>query len=162
SAAGAGVGRRGDVRGLTVTNTGSSVTAVREGAGAAAAPSRAGSPAACKDRTYNLEGHSWASGLRYRINLAKLAKRLHRPTVVHQVKVANANMRTGRTTCHRPHLKPPSSHSLGRPTAKPNVRAGTEQTGPQCGAANSSNIVGFANLPDFLLGWTCYWYNTRT
>jgi hypothetical protein len=159
SVAGDGVGRSGDVRGLTVTNTGSTVRAVGE-AGAASSLGRStgarrGSPAACKDRTFNLEGHKWTSSLRYRVNLKGLAKRLHASTVVHQIKVANGNLRKGRNDCHRPRLKTPASHYLGKTKAKPNV---DPAGGPSCGKGNTSNIVGFGNLPGGLLGWTCYWW----
>lgn len=159
SVAGEGVGKRGDVRGLTVSNTGGVVRAVRGPASGpasgAASVARAGSPAACKDRTYSLEGHHWSVRLRYRINLAHLPKRLHKSTVIHQVKVANGNMRKGRNTCHKPMLKTPPGHYLGRTKANPNIKP---SGGPSCGAGNTSNIVGFGNLPGGLLGWTCYWW----
>jgi hypothetical protein len=154
SVAGDGVGRHGEVRGLTVTNTGTTVRAVREGSAGAAASQRR-SPAACKDRTFNLEHHKWTSGLRYRVNVAGLPKGLKAATVVRQVKIANNNMRKGRNTCHKAQLKTPAGHYLGRTHAKPNVNP---KGGPSCGKANSSNIVGFGNLPGGLLGWTCYWW----
>jgi hypothetical protein len=162
SVAGDGVGRHGDVRGLTVTNTGSTVRAVREPVSASTVgrttSARRASPAACKDHTFNLEGHRWATGLRYRINVKGLPKRLHATTVVHQVKVANGNMRKGRNSCHKARLKTPASHYLGRTHAKPNVNPAG---GPSCGKGNTSNIVGFGNLPGGLLGWTCYWWGAN-
>ena len=142
SVAGDGVGRHGDVHGLTVTNTGATVRAVSEPAGAASA--RRGSPAACKDPTFNLEGHKWRSGLRYRVNLAKMPKRLHASTVVHQIKVANHNMRTGRNSCHKPRLQSPASHYLGRTKAKPNVNPAG---GPSCGARNPRTSSPSATSP---------------
>jgi len=161
SVAGEGVGRHGDVRGLTVSNTGGIVRAVRGpvsgsvSSAAASAAARRGSPAACKDRTFNLEGHRWSVPLRYRINLNHLPKRLNKSTVVHQVKVANGNVRKGRNTCHKPRLKTPASHYLGKTKTKPNVNP---SGGPSCGKGNTSNIVGFGDLPGGLLGWTCYWW----
>jgi hypothetical protein len=156
SVSGEGVGRHGDVRGLTVTNTGATVRAVR--GPAASTSARRGSPVACKDATFNLEGHKWSSGLRYRVNLQAMPKRMRASTVVHQIKVANANMRTGRNSCHKPRLKTPASHYLGRTKAKPNIKPAE---GPSCGARNSSNIVAFGNLPGGLLGWTCYWWGAH-
>ena len=162
SVAGDGVGTHGEVRGFTVTNTGSTVRAVRGAAGAtdaATSPARTtsarrGSPPACKDRTSNLEGHTWRTGLRYRVNLKAMPGRLHGRKVVKQIKVANGNMRKGRNTCGKPRLKTPASHFLGRTAAKPNIRPG----GPSCGTGNSRNVVAFGNLPGGLLGWTCYWF----
>jgi hypothetical protein len=160
SVAGDGVGRFGDVRGLTVTNTGTSVRAVREGAvssGSGAATARAGSPAACKDRTFHLEHHKWATRLRYKVNVKGHPQGLHPGTLIHQIRVANGNMRKGRNTCHKPLLKTPVGHYLGKTKAKPNIKPHTVN-GPECGAGNTSNIVGFGNLPGGLLGWTCYWW----
>jgi hypothetical protein len=186
SVAGEGVGRHGDVRGLRVTNTGTVVRAVSEGrrsgdaggggwylaplgtttsttvtmttmttaAPLAATPARAGDPGACRDRTFNLEHHTWAGSLRYRVNLSRMPGRFHAKTVARQIKAANGNMRKGRNTCDRPRLKTPVGRYLGRTGKKPNVSAG----GPSCGRGNTSNIVGFGNLPGGLLGWTCYWW----
>jgi hypothetical protein len=156
--AGEGVGRHGDVRGLQVVNTGTAVRVVPEGrrsGGAGAATSRRADPPACKDRTFNLEHHTWARSLRYHVNLRKMPKRFRKKTVVHQIKVANGNMRKGRNSCGKPRITAPASHYLGRTAKKPNVTA----AGPTCGKGNSVNIVAFAHLPNDLLGWTCYWYN---
>jgi hypothetical protein len=164
SVAGDGVGRRGDVRGLTVTNTGTSVRAVREGvvrSGSGAATARAGSPAACKDRTFHLEGgHKWATRLRYKVNVKGHPKGLHPGTLIHQIRVANGNMRKGRNTCHKALLKTPVGHYLGQTKAKPNISPRGGLNGePGCtGNGNTSNIVGFGNLGHNLLGWTCYWW----
>jgi hypothetical protein len=181
SVAGDGVGRHGDVRGLRVTNTGTKVRVVREGLGSRGsggggwrpAPpgtstdssrtssmvtsntsQRAGDPPACQDRTFKLERHSWTGSVRYRINLGRMPKSFSKSTVVHQIQAANANMRLGRNTCHRPRLNTPGSHYLGRTSMKPNVVA----SGPTCGNGNRNNVVGFGNLPEGLLGWTCYWF----
>jgi hypothetical protein len=117
-------------------------------------PARAGDPPACKDRTFSLEHHTWRKSLRYRVNLSKMPKRFHKSTVVAQVRAANANMRTGTNTCGRPRITTPASHYLGRTSTKPNISA----AGPDCGKGNTTNVVGFADLPGDLLGWTCYWY----
>jgi hypothetical protein len=223
SVVGAGVGRHGEVRELRVTNTGTTVRAVRERAQSSGSggggwyfgplpttttsttttstlttstlttstltpstltpstltpstltpstivttPSttwttgiptvtvaRAGDPPACQDRTFNLEHHMWGKSLRYRINLGKMPQRFHAKRVVRQIRVANGNMRKGRNTCGKPQLKTPPSHYLGRTSEKPNITA----SGPTCGRANTTNIVGFGNLPGSLLGWTCYWF----
>jgi hypothetical protein len=162
SVAGEGVGRRGEVRALRVTNTGTSVRVVREGrlsargSGAAGVARRADKPA-CKDRTFHLEHHTWAKALRYHVNLGKMPKRMNGKTVVHQIRVANGNMRRGRNSCGRPRITAPASHYLGRTSKRPNITAG----GPSCGRANGLNVVGFASLPQDLLGWTCYWYIGR-
>lgn len=189
SAGGDGVGRHGDVHGLTVTNTGTTVRAVRNSAGTAGGgwylaplststttsststttststlgrtvPARAGSPAACKDRTFHLEHHKWSTHLRYRVNVGKMPKRFHKKTVVKQVRIANGNMRKGRNTCGKPRLKTPSARYLGRTHARPNVSA-TRST-VSCGTFNTKNVVGFGGLPGGLLGWTCYWWSPRT
>ena len=137
SVAGDGVGTHGEVRGLTVTNTGTTVRAVRDSAGATSlgrtTSARRGSPPACKDRTSNLEGPKWKTGLRYHVNLKGLPGRLHANKVVKQIRKANGNMRTGRNTCGKPHLKTPASTYLGRTKAKPNIGAG----GPSCRKGNS-------------------------
>jgi hypothetical protein len=193
SAAGDGIGRHGDVRGLTVTNTGTTVRAVRtvptaSGLGGAGwylaplssstlgttqtstisttstlgrtTPARAGSPAACKDRTYHLEHHKWVSHLRYRINLGKMPKRFTKKDVTRQIQRANNNMRLGRNTCGKPHLRTPTSRYLGHTHAQPNVSAANGSV--RCGSFNTRNVVGFGGLPGGLLGWTCYWWNSRT
>jgi hypothetical protein len=158
SVAGDGLGTHGEVRGLTVTNTGTTVRAVRDSAGATSlgrtSSARRGSPPACKDRTSNLEGPKWKTGLRYHVNLQGMPGRLHQNKVVKQIRIANGNMRKGRNTCGKPHLKTPASHFVGRTKAKPNIGAG----GPSCRRGNSRNVVGFGNLPGGLLGWTCYWF----
>jgi hypothetical protein len=157
SVAGDGVGRNGEVRGLTVTNTGTSVHVVRAGSSAStgrAATTRAGSPPACQDRTFHLEGAHWKTALRYRVNLGRMPARYHKKTVVSQIRIANGNMRKGRNTCGKPRLKTPASHYLGRTDAKPHINA----SGPSCGTYDTTDVVGFGNLPGGLLGWTCYWY----
>jgi hypothetical protein len=87
---------------------------------------RAGDPAACKDRTFNLEHHHWTRSLRYQVNLAKMPGRFHMTTVVRQIKVANGNMRKGRNTCGKPRLKTPASHYLGRTSKHRNISAGSQ------------------------------------
>jgi hypothetical protein len=182
SVSGGGIGVSGDVRGLTVTNTGTTVRAVRGAHGTAGGgwylvplsstsrttstttsttstsgtmvSSRAGSRPACQDRTFHLEHHKWKSALRYRVNLSKMPRHYHKKIVSRQIKVANQNMRKGRNTCGRPRLATPASHYLGHTSKRPNIRA----AGPTCGKPNSQNVVGFGNLPGGLLGWTCFWY----
>jgi hypothetical protein len=210
--AGEGVGRRGDVRSLRVTNTGTAVVAVSGSGGSGGlggggwylappgtttsttapttspmtstmttpmtttttspvsmltttsttlltttptvgTPARAGDLPACRDRAFELENHRWTRSLRYRVNLAKMPARFHAKTVVRQVRSANRNMRKGRNTCGKPILDTPAAHYLGRTSKKPNVTPG-----PGCGHLNTTNVVGFGNLPTTLLGWTCYWY----
>jgi hypothetical protein len=160
SVAGEGVGRRGEVRGLTVTNTAAGVRAVRTGnttpdtLAGRATTDRAGSPGACRDRTFHLEHHKWKSALRYKINLGRMPGRLHAKTVVSQIRIANGNMRKGRNTCGRARITAPASHYLGRTSVRPHITTG----GPSCGAYDTRNVVGFGDLPGGLLGWTCYWY----
>jgi hypothetical protein len=163
SVAGEGVSTRGDVVGLRVTNTGHGVTVstgpvrlARTGAREGAA--RAAGPAACKDRTFHLEGHKWHTSYRYRLNLGKMPGRLQQATVVGQVKAANRNMRTGVNTCGRAHVGAPASKYLGRTARKPNIASTKTTVG--CGSYNTSNVVGFGNLPGNLLGWTCFWWIT--
>jgi hypothetical protein len=160
SVVGEGVSRHGASRSLRVTNTGTTVIAV-SGAGASisrrgAVAARTSSPPACKDRTFNLEHHTWAKSLRYHVNLGKMPSRFHAKAVLRQIRAANANMRTGRNTCHKPRLKTPVSHFIGRTKALPNVKPGKSRV--TCGRANTTNVVGFGNLPGGLLGWTCYWW----
>jgi hypothetical protein len=152
SVAGEGVGRHGDVAGLTVTNTGTTIRALRTGAAATAAASRVRS--ACHDRTFHLEHHKWGGSLRYSINLGKMPGRFSKKKVVSQIRTANGNMRHGRNTCGKPRLRTPASHYLGRTTKRPDI----SPSGPTCRTGNTRNVVGFANLPGGLLGWTCYWY----
>ena len=180
SVAGDGVGRHGDVAGLRLTNTGTSVVASRsDGLGGdggwylvplttsmpgtpvslsgpvmLTAP-RTGGTGACQDRTFNLEHHRWTSRLRYHVNLGHKPARFHRKTVIRQVKAANANMRLGRTTCGKPRLRTPAARYLGVTDKRPNIKL----SGPTCGRPNSTNVVAFGNLPGGLLGWTCYWYD---
>jgi hypothetical protein len=158
SVVGGGVSRHGDVRGMSVTNTGTLVRVARGPATAVHAQrgtSRVGDLRACQDRTYNLEqGHRWGRPLRFHINLAKMPKRMSARTVVAQIRAANQNMRTGRNTCHKPRLRTPGSHYLGRTRARPHVVVSEAS----CGKPTTASIVGFGNLPQDLLGWTCYWY----
>jgi hypothetical protein len=157
SVAGDGIGVRGEVHGLTVTNTGTSVRAgstTADRSAGRATTARAGSPAACQDRTFNLEHHHWKSALRYRADLGRMPARFHAKTVVSQIRIANGNMRKGRNTCGKPRLRTPASHYLGRTRVKPHINT----DGPSCGAYDTKNVVGFGNLPGGLLGWTCYWY----
>lgn len=152
SVVGDGESRHGDVRGITVTNTGTSVRVVR------ARAARAGDPPACQDPAFRLEGYRWGRPLRFHVNLARMPKRMRARTVVAQIRAANQNMRRGRNTCHKPRLRTPASHYLGRTQARPHIRL----SGPSCGKPTKASIVGFGNLPDDLLGWTCYWvYNSN-
>jgi hypothetical protein len=155
--AGDGLGTRGDVVGLRVSNTGTTVRATTGATSArSASAALAADPPACSDRTFNLEHHSWRAALRYGINVGRAPSRLSKRTIVRQIQVANANMRHGRNTCGKPRLGTPASHYTGRTTIQPNVKAGATTVG--CGAFNTSNTVGFGNLPGDLLGWTCYWW----
>jgi hypothetical protein len=156
--AGEGVSRRGDVVGLQVTNTGHGVVATEsrvQGRGAGST-SRATSPPACQDRTFNLEGHHWTTSYRYHLNLARMPDRYHARTVVRQVKAANHHLRTGDNTCGRPRIDTPGASYLGRTSARANIRAGSTTVG--CGSYNTTNVVAFGNLPGSLLGWTCFWW----
>jgi hypothetical protein len=181
SVAGDGVGRHGEVRGVTVTNTGHGVRVHREGGsgGWYLAPlsssststpptttstttsgviaARPADPPACQDRTFNLEHHKWGRSLRYRIDLRGMPKRFARTTVLHQIRAANKNMRTGRNTCGRARIATPTSHYLGRTHARPDIAV----KGPTCKAPDGRNVVGFGNLPGGLLGWTCYWWGSN-
>lgn len=169
SVSGEGVSRSGAAPGLSIANTGGSVRVVHPTASsatsatsAAAAAGAAGDrrgevvsadPPACADPAFNLEGNTWASSLRYHVNVSRMPKRLHAKTVISRIRTGNGNMRKGRNTCHKPRLKTPASHYLGRTRAKPNIHP----KGPSCGKANTTNVVGFGNLSGDLLGWTCYW-----
>ncbi len=159
--AGDGIGTHGEVVGLRVSNTGTRVLATtgasaRPTGAAASRVARAADPAACKDRTFHLEGHKWRSSLRYAINVKKKSASLGTTTVVRQIKIANGNMRKGRNTCGRARLGTPAGHYQGRTTTAPNIKVGAKTIG--CGAFNTTNVVGFGNLPGDLLGWTCYWW----
>jgi hypothetical protein len=161
TAGGDGYGTRGEVVGLQVTNTGTQVRATtgpnaRAGAVTGSRAARAGDPPACQDRTFELEGHRWATSLRYGVNLAKAPARLADKTLVRQIKVANGNLRKGRNTCGKPRLGTPASHYTGRTRARPNIEPGSATI--KCGGYNTKNVVGFGNLPGDLLGWTCYWW----
>jgi hypothetical protein len=159
--AGDGYGTHGEVVGLRVTNTGTEVratTGARAGASRAAAATshRRADPAACKDRTFHLEGHHWKSSLRYGINLAKAPSQLGKTTMTNQIKAANVSMRKGRNTCGRPRLATPVAHYTGKTSVRPNITSGAHSI--RCGDFNTKNVVGFGNLPGNLLGWTCYWW----
>ena len=159
SVAGEGVSRNGDVVGLQVTNTGHGVVATPRGVqvrDAARSVSKATSPPACQDRTFNLEGHHWKTSYRYHLNLQKLPDRYHAKVVVRQVKAANHHLRTGDNTCGRPPIDTPGASYLGRTTARANIKTGTTAVG--CGSYNTTNVVAFGNLPGTLLGWTCFWW----
>ena len=160
TAAGEGVSRDGDVIGLTVTNTGHGVTAssgrVRAHAAGAGAAPRTSSPPACQDRTFDLEGHHWKTAYRFHLHLAKMPGRYHAKTVVRQVKAANHHLRTGDNTCGRPRIDTPGAGYLGRTSSHPNIQVDGSTVG--CGRYNTVNVVGFADLPGNLLGWTCFWW----
>lgn len=153
-----GVGTQGEAAGLLVTNAGSRVRAYVGAAarGATAGHERASSPPACQDRTFHLEGHRWATSLRYHVNLAKAPARFNRTTLVRQIEAANTNMRKGRNTCGKPFLRTPVARYLGRTKLRPNIK--TSPSAITCGAYNTDNVVAFGNLPGTLLGWTCYWW----
>jgi len=162
SVAGDGIGTHGEVVGLRVSNTGSVVrattgaAALPTGAAAARGSARATDPAECKDRTFHLEGHRWRSSLHYGVNLAKKPTGLAAATVIHQIKVGNANMRKGRNSCGRALLATPVATFEGRTKTAPNIKPHAGSI--TCGAFNTTNVVGFGNLPGDLLGWTCYWW----
>ena len=158
--AGDGIGRHGEVSGLRVANTGTDVRAVLGSATRSGGAGAASDPPACKDRTFHLEGHRWVTSLRYRVALSHAPKRYHHRTLTRQIKAADVNMRKGRNTCGKPHLRTPVGHYLGHSAAQPNINPG--KSGITCGAYNTKNVVGFGRLPGGLLGWTCYWYLNRT
>jgi hypothetical protein len=160
--AGDGIGRRGDVTGLRVVNTGRDVRAVVDAAAPHSGSAGAGSnPPACTDRTFHLEGHRWATSLRYRVALSHAPKRYHHRTVVRQIKAADVNMRKGRNSCGKSHLRTPVGHYLGHSSIQPNIKPSSGGS-ITCGAYNTRNVVGFGSLPGGLLGWTCYWYLNRS
>jgi hypothetical protein len=153
SVSGAGVSRSGAAPELGIANSGGSVRVVHPDAGQRRGEVVSADLPACADPTFNLEHNTWASPLRYHVNVTRMPKRLHAKTVISQIRKGNENMRKGRNTCHKPRLKTPVSHYLGRTRTKPNIHP----SGPSCGKANTTNVVGFANLSGDLLGWTCYW-----
>ncbi|MDX6360640.1 MAG: hypothetical protein QOH37_3694 [Nocardioidaceae bacterium] len=158
--AGDGLGRHGEVTGLRVANAGGDVRAVL-GKAPHSGSSGAGSNApACKDRTFHLEGHRWAKSLRYRVALSHAPKRYHHRTLVRQIKAADVNVRKGRNSCGKPHLRTPVGHYAGHTSSQPNIKPGGSRI--KCGAYNTRNVVGFGSLPGGLLGWTCYWYLNRS
>jgi hypothetical protein len=163
---GGGIGRHGDPVGLRVVHSRDDVRAVVGAAahkgspGGGAGGGAGASPPACKDTTFHLEGHRWATSLRYRIALSHAPKRYQHRTLVRQIKAADLNMREGRNTCGKPHLRTPLGHYLGHSASQPNIKAGFGSI--TCGAYNTRNVVGFGNLPPGLLGWTCYWYLNRS
>jgi hypothetical protein len=158
--AGDGIGRHGEVTGLRVANTGDDVRALLGAAAHSGSAGAASDPPACADKTFHLEGHRWAKSLRYRVALSRAPKRYDRRTLVRQIEAANGNMRKGRNTCGKPNLRTPVGHDDGRTATQPNIKPG--DTSVTCGAYNTHNVVGFGNLPGGLLGWTCYWYLSRT
>jgi hypothetical protein len=153
--AGDGVSAQGDVVGLQVTNTGHGVT-TSGAVGSVGAAARLTSPPACQDRTFRLEGHAWRTSYRYHLNLEKMPSRYHAKTVVRQVKAANHHMRTGDNTCGRARIGAPDASYLGRTSVRPNIK--TTSTTVSCGSYNTTNVVGFGDLPGNLLGWTCFWW----
>jgi hypothetical protein len=155
--AGDGLGRHGEVTGLRVANVGGDVRAVLGRAPHSGSAGAGSNPPACKDRTFHLEAHSWATSLRYRVALAHAPKRYHHRTLVRQIKAADVNVRKGRNTCGKPHLRTPTSRYLGHTHSQPNVSVSGSSV--RCGSFNTRNVVGFGNLPGGLLGWTCYWWN---
>jgi hypothetical protein len=158
--AGDGLGRHGEVTGLRVANVGGDVRAVLGRAPHSGSAGAGSNPPACKDRTFHLEAHSWATSLRYRVALAHAPKRYHHRTLVRQIKAADVNVRKGRNTCGKPHLRTPVGHYVGHSSSQPNIKPGGSTI--KCGAYNTRNVVGFGSLPGGLLGWTCYWYLNRT
>jgi hypothetical protein len=154
---GEGVSKHGDAIGLRVSNTGTSVRAFTGAAASRGTSGTAkGSPKACKDRTFNLVGHRWVTSLRYHSNLSKAPSRYHKKTLVKQIKTANTHMRKGTNTCGKPRLKTPVGRYLGSTHTQPNIRVSSSSV--SCGQYNTTNVVGFGNLPGNLLGWTCYWW----
>jgi hypothetical protein len=157
---GDGIGRHGDIAGLRVVHSRGDVRAVVGTAAPSAGAGAGASLSACRDRTFHLEGHRWARSLSYRVALSHAPKRYHHRTLVRQIKAADVNMRAGRNTCGRPHLRTPVGHYLGHSASQPNIKAGFGSI--KCGAYNTKNVVGFGSLPPGLLGWTCYWYLNRS
>jgi hypothetical protein len=149
----------GDAGGWVITPLPSSTSVGLAGPTDPSLAAYTGPTAACRDRTYHLEGgHRWVGRLRYSINLGRMPRRFDASTVVSQIRAANANMRTGRNTCGKPAAATPGSVYLGQTTRRPDIRA----AGPTCTSpGNATNIVGFGDLPAGLLGWTCYWYDAR-
>jgi hypothetical protein len=157
SVGGEGVGTRGDVIGLRVSNSGTSVRAFTGAAASRGTTSVAkSSPPACKDKTFHLAGHRWVTSLRYHSNLSRAPSRYGKKTLIHQIKTANSHMRKGVNTCGKPKLKTPVGHYLGSTKTRPNIT--TTSSSVNCGRYNTKNVVAFGNLPGNLLGWTCYWW----
>lgn len=157
---GEGLSTRGGVEGLRVTNSGHGVTATtgqaRSGGSGAGAAGKVTSPPACQDRAFRLEGHAWRSTYRYHVDLAKMPRRFHAKTVVGQVRAANFHLRAGTNTCGRPRIGTPGADYRGRTTTRPDIKVTDTTVG--CGHYNTTNVVGFGNLPGNLLGWTCFWW----
>jgi hypothetical protein len=156
SVGGEGVGTHGEVTGLRVSNSGTSVRAFTTAAAPGTASVAKSSPPACKDRTFHLSGHHWARSLRFRTNLSKAPARYQKKKLIHQIKTANSHMRKGVNTCGKPMLKTPVGHYAGETGARPNIT--TTSSSVNCGSFNTTNVLAFGNLPGNLLGWTCYWW----
>ena len=60
------------------------------------------------------------------------------------------------------HLRPRASRHPGRPLPGPHHDAAQHQgrrpARSRAARFNTTNVVGFGNLPGDLLGWTCYWW----
>jgi hypothetical protein len=158
--AGDGIGRHGETAGLRVVNNGGDVRVLVAASARSGSAGAGSSPPACKDTTFRLEAHRWAKSLGFRVALTHAPRRYHRRTLVRQIKAANVNMRKGRNTCGKPHLRTPVGRYLGHSATRPNIKVGFGSI--MCGAYNTRNVVGFGNLPAGLLGWTCYWYLNRS
>jgi hypothetical protein len=158
--AGDGIGRHGEIAGLRVVNSAGDVRALVGATVHSGSAGAGSSPPACKDTAFRLEGHRWAKPLGYRVALSHVPRRYHHHTLVRQIEAANVNMREGRNTCGKPHLRTPVGRYLGHSAIQPNIKPGFGSI--KCGNYNTKNVVGFGNLPSGLLGWTCYWYLNRS
>ena len=186
SVAGDGVGRDGDVVGLRLTNTGTTVRASRSGGSgggggwylvplttsATSTPGTTATPVSLSG-TMTVPVPRAGSTRACRDRTYNLEHHRWSTQLSYRVDLRKKPQRFHRPTVIRQVEAANANMRLGRTTCgKPRLRTpdsrflGTTDrapniklSGPTCGRLNSANVVGFGNLPGGLLGWTCYWYD---
>jgi hypothetical protein len=133
------------------------VHVVDHGEQALSAASTAGSPPACKDSAYHLEGPKWKSTYAWWFRASSAPSGTDPARAEATLRAAATAITSGRNDCGMPDRISATHAYKGRTTRATNVVS--TSTKVTCGTRDGVNVVGYGVLPANYLGVTCYWYD---
>jgi hypothetical protein len=117
-----------------------------------AAAARSGSPNACNDPAYNLEGPKWTHTVRWYYQSSSTPGYLTASATLSVLKKSWNNMTGAHNDCGLPDTVGATSSYLGSTPNAPGVNKRAF-----CSSKDGKNVVGFGALPAGILAVTCTW-----